>query len=80
MTDLEILVAASQAAHAFFDEVAAGGSTIEDADTAVFNAYHRIAPPMWWLCQSDQLLMFRYHFNVKLFALGLRPAAPTPAP
>lgn len=73
MTDLEILKAAHQAAHRFADEVAAGKADVaEDADTEALTAFAVLFPAGdWQAIDIEQRTIFRYHFAVKLLALGL---------
>lgn len=77
MTDLELLNGASLAAHAFFDAVVAGEARIEDATDRAIDAYNSaVNSVIWWNVDLEQRAMYRYHFAVKLLALGLA-AAPT---
>lgn len=79
MTDLDVLLAADAAAHRFFDEVARDLATTEQANEFAFEAFAALVGEAWWLVDRDQLILFRYHFAVKLLAFGLvRPAKWTP--
>lgn len=75
MTDLELLTIANAAAHGFFDAVVAGEARIEDATERAIDAYNSaVGSAIWWSVDLEQRAMFRYHFAIKLLALGLAAA------
>lgn len=78
MTDLELLTSASAAAHGFFDAVTRGEARIEDATERAIDAFNSASGHAeWWKVDIEQRAMYRYHFAVKLFALGLAAEKPT---
>jgi hypothetical protein len=74
-TDLELLLAADEAAHRFFEAVTRGVQTLDEANDAALGAYNGLHA-CWDEYDLEQRPMFRYHFAMKLIALGLvRPAS-----
>jgi len=75
MTDLELLTIANAAAHGFFDAIVRGEAQLADATERAIDAFNSAAgSAIWWSVDLEQRAMFRYHFAIKLLALGLAVA------